>query len=129
MQKTAIDGSIEHQKVFDEMFKRFNISAKDLAQEAGVSEGTISRFRQSKSDLTAFNLIKLLLLVPQEARSWYLSQVFGISPVINWRDSINQASPQELAEILRIVADKYAQKDVQNDIRETTDSMGGSNAV
>ncbi|NJN11542.1 MAG: helix-turn-helix transcriptional regulator [Richelia sp. RM1_1_1] len=123
MQKTAIE--LKHQKIFDEMFRRFNISAKDLAQEADVSEATISRFRQSKSDLTALNLIKLISLVPQEARIWYLSQVFGISPGTNWRDSINQASPQELAEILRIVADKYA----QSNIRETTVSVEESKAV
>ncbi|NJO65499.1 MAG: helix-turn-helix transcriptional regulator [Richelia sp. RM2_1_2] len=123
MQKTAIE--LKHQKIFDEMFRRFNISAKDLAQEADVSEATISRFRQSKSDLTALNLIKLILLVPPEARSWYLSQVFGISPGTNWQDCINQASPQELAEILRIVADKYA----QSNIRETTVNVEESKAV
>lgn len=108
MQKPAIDILEQYQELFAQMLQRFNISAKELAQEAGISEGMMSRFRQGKSDISLKNFIKILLIVPENARIWYLSQIFGQNPGNNWRKSINQASSQELAEILRIVADVYA---------------------
>ncbi|MEM7552607.1 MAG: helix-turn-helix transcriptional regulator [Cyanobacteria bacterium P01_A01_bin.84] len=108
MQKPAIDILDRYRELFAQMLKRFNISAKELAQEAGISEGMMSRFRQGKSDISLKNFIKILLIVPENARIWYLSQIFGQNPGNNWQKSINQASSQELAEILRIVADVYA---------------------
>ena len=108
MQKPAIDILEQYQELFAQMLQRFNISAKEIAQEAGISEGMMSRFRQGKSDISLKNFIKILLIVPENARIWYLSQIFGQNPGNNWRESINQASSQELAEILRIVADVYA---------------------
>lgn len=108
MQKPAIDILEQYQELFAQMLQRFNISAKELAQEAGISEGMMSRFRQGKSDISLKNFIKIFLIVPENARIWYLAQIFGQNPGNNWRKSINQASSQELAEILRIVADVYA---------------------
>lgn len=108
MPKPAIDILEQYQELFAQMLERFNISAKELAQKAGISEGMLSRFRQGKSDIGLKNFITILLIVPENARKWYISQIFGQEIGTNWRKSINQASSQELAEILRIVADVYA---------------------
>lgn len=116
MPKPAIDILEQYQELFAQMLNRFKISAKELAQEAGISEGMMSRFRQGKSDISLRNFIKILLIVPEDAKMWYFSQIFGQNPGKNWRESINQASSQELAEILRIVADVYALKQIDEKI-------------
>ncbi len=56
-----------HQKLFDEMLNRFNLSAKVVGEAAGVSEVMISRFRRGKMDLGSAKLIALLASVPLEA--------------------------------------------------------------
>jgi transcriptional regulator with XRE-family HTH domain len=123
MQKTATELPEKHQQLFDEMLRSFNLSAKDLAQEAGISEGMISRFRQGKSDFTSANLIKILSLVPEEAKMWYVNQLFGKKVGNNWQQSLTQAPPQEIGQILRIIAEIYT------DSREITDSAEKVKAV
>jgi transcriptional regulator with XRE-family HTH domain len=123
MQKTATELPKKHQQLFDEMFKRFKLSAKELAEEADISEGMFSRFRQGKSDFTATKLIEILLLVPEEARMWYITQLFGQKPGKNWQESVTQASSQEIGQILRIIAGIYT------DSREITDSAEKVKAV
>ncbi len=124
MQKTATELPKKHQQLFDEMFKRFKLSAKELAEEADISEGMFSRFRQGKSDFSAANLIEILLLVPEEAQIWYISQLFGKKPGNNWRFLLTSASPEEIGEILRILADVYVSGN-----RETTDTAKELKAV
>jgi predicted transcriptional regulator len=123
MQKTATELPEKHQQLFDEMLRSFNLSAKDLAQEAGISEGMISRFRQGKSDFTSANLIKILSLVPEEAKMWYVNQLFGKKVGNNWQQSLTQAPPQEIGQILRIIAEIYTSN------REITDSAEKVKAV
>jgi predicted transcriptional regulator len=105
MAKVATPILERHQKLFDEMLKRFNISAIKLAKDAQISEGMVCRFRSGKSDFTASKLIALLLVVPEEARMWYISELFGQKPSVNLRELITSVSPKEQAEILRIIAD------------------------
>jgi predicted transcriptional regulator len=123
MQKTATELPEKHQQLFDEMLRSFNLSAKDLAQEAGISEGMISRFRQGKSDFTSANLIKILSLVPEEAKMWYVNQLFGKKVGNNWQQSLTQAPPEEIGQILRIIAEIYTSN------REITDSAEKVKAV
>ena len=96
-----------YQQLFDEMLKRFCIEAKATAQKAGVSEVMLSRFRRGKVDLGSEKLISLLLVVPHEARMWYLSELFGISPNTSLRNLIAQAPPEEKVEALRLIADSF----------------------
>ncbi|PAX59447.1 transcriptional regulator [Brunnivagina elsteri CCALA 953] len=124
MQKTATGLRKKHQQLFDEMFKEFNLSSKEIAEKANISEGMFSRFRQGKSDFSAANLIEILLLVPSEAQIWYISQLFGKNPGNNWRSLLISASPEEIGEILRILADVYVSSN-----RETTDTAKELKAV
>jgi len=93
-----------HQKLFDEMLNRFNLSAKAISSATGVSEVMISRFRRGKVDLGAAKLIALLATVPDEAKEWYLAQLLGVKPGISLRSFVISASPQEKAEVLNIIA-------------------------
>jgi transcriptional regulator with XRE-family HTH domain len=92
-----------HQKLFDEMLNRFNLSAKAIAEAADVSEVMVSRFRRGKVDLGAAKLIALLANIPQEAREWYLSQLLGVKLGTSLRLLVVSASPQEKAEALKLI--------------------------
>jgi len=75
MQSFVSENSQLYQQLFDEMMKRFHLEAKATAEKADVSEVMLSRFRRGKADLGASKLIALLLVIPAEARMWYLSLV------------------------------------------------------
>ncbi|OUL23987.1 hypothetical protein BV378_20375 [Nostoc sp. RF31YmG] len=97
--------SQRHQKLFDEMLVRFDLNARLIGDRAGITEVTISRFRNNKCDLGSAKLFALLEAVPQEARNWYLSELFSTKPESSLRSLIREASPQEKAEILTEIAD------------------------
>jgi hypothetical protein len=48
MQNFVTEETPLYQQLFDEMFDRFNLSAKVVAKQAGVSEVLISRFRKGR---------------------------------------------------------------------------------
>jgi transcriptional regulator with XRE-family HTH domain len=93
-----------HQKFFSEMLDRYSINAKQLAETAGVSETMVSRFRNGKTDLSAAKLMALLENVSPAAREWYLSQLLGVSLKTSLRALVLSASPQEKAEVLKLIA-------------------------
>ncbi|KYC34890.1 hypothetical protein WA1_50145 [Scytonema hofmannii PCC 7110] len=95
------------QKLFDEMLKRFNISAKDIAEVADISEVMVSRFRNGKADLGASKLFALLFAVPIDAQKWYISELFGFIPDGSLRSLILKAPLTEQAEALRLIADLF----------------------
>ena len=96
--------SQRHQKLFDEMLVRFDLNARSIGDAAGITEVTISRFRNGKCDLGSAKLVALLDVMPQSARNWYLSELFGAKPDFSLRSLIREASPQEKAEILTEIA-------------------------
>ncbi|MBR8832534.1 MAG: XRE family transcriptional regulator [Stigonema ocellatum SAG 48.90 = DSM 106950] len=118
MQSFVSENSQLYQQLFDEMMKRFHLEAKATAEKADVSEVMLSRFRRGKADLGASKLIALLLAIPAEARMWYLSELFGVSPGHSLRSLIAQAPPEEQAEALRVIADIFA-----NHSRETAEPV------
>lgn len=118
MQSFVSQTTQRYQQLFDEMMKRFNLEAKATAEQAEVSEVMLSRFRRGKADLGASKLIALLLAVPVEARVWYLSELFGQKPGVSLRSLIAQAPPEEQAEVLRLIADIFA-----NHNREATNTV------
>ncbi|WP_460199920.1 XRE family transcriptional regulator, partial [Scytonema sp. NUACC21] len=91
-------------QLFDEMFDRFNLSARVVAKQAGVSEVLISRFRKGKADLGTGKFLALLGVVPMEAREWYLSQLLGAKPGVSLRMLVSSASPVERVEIINLIA-------------------------
>lgn len=103
-----------HWRLFDEMMNRFNLNANETAKAAGVSRVLLSRFRHGKADLGSTKLITLLLALPSEPRTWYISQLFGTSPDTNLRSVINQSSSAEQLEALSLIADALASKNRKN---------------
>jgi transcriptional regulator with XRE-family HTH domain len=89
------------------MFDRFNLSAKVVAKQAGVSEVLISRFRKGKADLGTGKFLALLGAVPTEAREWYLSQLLGAKPGVSLRVLVSAASPVERVEILNLIGHSF----------------------
>ena len=104
MQEIVTKGMETHQKLFDEMLERFDISAKEIAELTGVSEVTLSRFRRGKGDLLTTKFLNVLLVLPENAREWYISQLVGSKPKTNLRSLVMDASPQEKAELLNALA-------------------------
>jgi transcriptional regulator with XRE-family HTH domain len=98
-----------HQKLFDEMLNRFDLSARDIATAAGISEVMISRFRRGKADLGSAKFLSVVAVVPEEARQWYLAQILGAKPNTNLRSLVIEASPQEKAEIFNALANWVVQ--------------------
>lgn len=116
MQRNVIKQIESHQKLFDEMLTRFNISAKDLAEAANISENMISRFRRGKADLGTTKFLTILVTVPDEAKEWYVSRLLGAKPKVNLQSLVLESSPQEKAELLNALAVWAAQS------RENKDS-------
>lgn len=105
MQNSVTQQMELHQKLFDEMLSRFDIPARKIAEAAGISEVMISRFRRGKADLGTTKFLAMLAAIPNEAaRDWYLSQLLGTKPKVNLRSFVLEASPQEKAEVLNVIA-------------------------
>jgi transcriptional regulator with XRE-family HTH domain len=107
MQNFVTEETPLYQQLFDEMFDRFNLSAKVVAKQAGVSEVLISRFRKGKADLGTGKFLALLGAVPTEAREWYLSQLLGAKPGVSLRVLVSAASPVERVEILNLIGHSF----------------------
>ncbi|MEM7713432.1 MAG: helix-turn-helix domain-containing protein [Cyanobacteria bacterium P01_A01_bin.68] len=104
MQEFVTQKTETHQQLFDEMMNRFDISAKELAEAAGISEVTLSRFRRGKADLGMTKFLLIFAVIPDEAKEWYVSRVLGIKPKASLRSQIIAASPQEKAEVFNALA-------------------------
>ena len=68
---------------FDITLKEFKVSAKWLSERTGISQQSISKFRQGHSPMTTDNLNALLAEIPFEARQRFFSLILGssLSPV------------------------------------------------
>jgi transcriptional regulator with XRE-family HTH domain len=110
MQEIVTQKNRAHQKLFDEMMKEFNISAKELAEAAGISEVMLSNFRRGKADLGMTKFLDVFAVVPDEAKEWYFSRVLNFKPKASLRSQVLAASPQEKAEVLNALAYWVVQK-------------------
>lgn len=111
MQNSVTEQMELHQKLFDQMLNRFDIPAKQIAETAGISEVMISRFRRGKADLGTTKFLAMLAAIPdEEAKDWYVSQLLGTKPKVNLRSLVLEASPQEKAEVLNVIAGWVVQK-------------------
>jgi transcriptional regulator with XRE-family HTH domain len=107
MQQIITENVELHQKLFDEMMTRFNISGRELAAAAGISETMLSRFRRGKADLGTSKFLAVVGAIPEEAKNWYLSQLLGAAKPkkTTLRTWIESAPIEERAEALRVLAE------------------------
>ncbi len=66
-------------QAFDITLKEFGISAKLLSEQSGISQQSISKFRNGRCPMTTDNLNSLLLELPFEARKRFFSLLVGAS--------------------------------------------------
>ncbi len=109
--------SQRYQKLFGETLERFELNARSICDASGVSEVMLSRFRNGKVDLGSSKLIALIQSLPKEPKDWYLSQLFGSAPKETLRSLIREASPQEKAEILMMIAESLQSSNDANPTR------------
>ena len=59
---------MDFSKAFDQTLVEFDLNARDIANESGVAEASISRFRSGKKDITTSSFGKLLSALPTDAQ-------------------------------------------------------------
>lgn len=119
---------------------KFKITGKELSQASGLTEAQISGFRNGKREIELKNFEKLVSSLPPDAyhHFWcqlaqdapgseqcFSSQIAGSSLKSDWRSLIMSATPQDIEEILRLLADRWA----VNQKRESTDRSSAALAV
>lgn len=58
----------------------YRLEGKALAAESGLSQRQISQFKNGHTDLLSSSLIRLVEAMPQDARSYFVENAFGIRP-------------------------------------------------
>ncbi len=70
------------QNVVSEALRRtifeYRLAGKSLAEESGLSERQISQFKNGHTDMLSSSLLKLVEAMPQDARSYFLENAFGV---------------------------------------------------
>ena len=99
---------MELSKAFDKTLKDFELSARWLSENSGVSEKMISQFRNSRQRIYSDTLEKLLVALPLEARLRFLSLVLGVE--ITPEKMVSGMKETELSSLLFAIADKLHPK-------------------
>ena len=106
---------------FDTTLKKFDIKGLHLAEEADVSTGMISNFRNDTNAITTDSLEKLLAALSDEAFAFWLSQVahnrnlkeFVKSPIA-LRSFVHELDNYAAAELLSALAAKLREEAPQS---------------
>lgn len=64
-------------KAFDIVLKEFDITAKSLSEQSGISRQTISRFRNGHAPMNSDNLDAILKVLPFEGRQRFFALILG----------------------------------------------------
>lgn len=81
--------------------EKFNLSAKELALQAGVREAALSQFRNGKQAMLSDNLEKLIKALPDDAYHYYLAQLAS-----------DRISPQQMIQTLNVLSGKLESGEV-----------------
>lgn len=100
-------------QAFDETLKECGISAKWLAQKAGLTPTTISEFRRGKKSLGVENFEKLLYALPKEVQEHFQKKVFvnSIKGEGDIRTKIDSMSTEELSQLIIAIAQRIPEVD------------------
>jgi transcriptional regulator with XRE-family HTH domain len=98
-------------QALDKTLDKYEISAKWLSDQTGVSPQMISGFRRGQQRIYSDSLERILAGLPNEARSYLLCQLGAVDTnKIDLRSLVLEASPQEKAEVLNALAYWVVQK-------------------
>jgi len=98
-------------QAFDETLRESGITAKWLAQKAGITTTTISDFRRGKTSLGVENFEKLLFALPKEVQEHFQKKIFVSSAKEDgdvWA-KIDSMSPEELSQLIMVVAQRITE--------------------
>ena len=84
----------------------FDYSAKQISDWTGVHQSRLSRFRTGKLDLEAGEFFSLLACMPKEFQDAFWLRIRAEETT--WRMRILSASDRDIEEILRGLADRWA---------------------
>ncbi|NJN12219.1 MAG: helix-turn-helix transcriptional regulator [Richelia sp. RM2_1_2] len=91
-------------QAFDTTLKRFEISAKRLAEESGVTAQSISEFRRGKKSIQTDSLEKLLESLPFEAKIYFFSLLLGEEVLIE--HLIAKMDNDQMSDLMVAIADR-----------------------
>jgi hypothetical protein len=98
-------------QALDETLDKYEISAKWLSDQTGVSTQMISGFRRGHQRIYSDSFERILAGLPAEARSYLLCKLGAVDTnKIDLRSLVLEASPQEKAEVLNALATWVVQK-------------------
>jgi len=100
-------------QAFDESLKECGITAKWLAQKAGITTTTISDFRRGKTSLGVENFEKLLYALPKEVHEHFQKKIF-INSLYEDGDiwtKIDSMSTKELSQLIIAIAQRIPEVD------------------
>lgn len=100
-------------EAFDETLKECGITAKWLAQQAGLTPNTISEFRRGKKSLGVENFEKLLYAMPKEVQEHFQKKIF-VSSLPEDGDiwaKIDSMSTKELSQLIIAIAQRIPEVD------------------
>ncbi len=100
-------------EAFDETLKECGISAKWLAQKAGLTPTTISEFRRGKKSLGVENFEKLLYSLPKEVQEHFQKKIFisSINGEGDIRTKVESMSTEELSQLIMVIGQRIAETD------------------
>lgn len=105
---------------FDKTLKKFNLSAREVAQESGVTEGVISKFRNSRQTIQTDTFDKLMSVLSDEAKIYFFSLLLGKE--INIEMLVSGMDAATLSELLLIIANKINPKKKKQTEKKDTKS-------
>lgn len=94
---------------FDQTLSHFGISARWIANESGVSEVIISKFRNGKKEVQTDTLSKLIGALPSEVQEYYFGRLLGTSihpKKLDIENFISDIDHIQLAALLSAIATK-----------------------
>ena len=96
----------QHREIFNQLLLAFGYSAKQVSTWTGVHQSRLSRFRTGKLDLEAGEFFSLLACMPKEFQDNFWLKIR--TEEMDWRTRILSANDNEIEEILRGLADRWA---------------------
>lgn len=93
-------------QAFDKTLKDLNLSAREIAEKAGIGEGVISNFRNSRKRVYTDTLDKLLAALSDEAKIYFFGLLLGKE--INLEMIVAGMDAATLSKLLFIIADKIS---------------------
>lgn len=100
-------------KAFDITLKKFEISAKDLAEQSGVTPQSISEFRREKKTIQTDSLQKLLEFLPIEAKMYFFSSLLGEG--ISAEHLVAGMDSNQMSDVMMAIANKMKSNSREND--------------